>query len=248
MIEGQTGLSTNDMKLVNNWLNNAQHILLPATCVLCGAPGHEDIDLCPACQADLPRIKAACRCCGLPLSKQEQAICGQCLQTPRPYQHTLSPFFYQPPLIELISQFKFHHRLAMARIFAHLLGDHILARRDKPEVLIPVPLHPRRLRERGYNQSLEIARLLGRQFGIPVDHGLCHRSRYTQSQSGLTATDRKRNIKNAFKLNRPCHYRHLAIIDDVITTGHTVGELAKCLQKSGADRIDVWSVARAVPD
>ncbi len=244
----QAQLSTRKMKLVNSCINNIQFWLFPASCVLCGAPGHNGVDLCPHCETDLPRISPACQCCGLPLTENEQARCGQCLQTPRPYQRTISPYYYQPPLIQLITQFKFNHRLVMARVFAYLLAKHIINDQHKPEAIIPVPLHPRRLRERGYNQSLEIARLLGKTLNIPVDYKLCQRTRYTLPQTGLTAKTRKQNVKDAFGLTGTCEYKHIAIVDDVITTGHTITELASLLHKNGVDEIEVWSVARAVPD
>ncbi len=249
MIRRQPQLSTKEMKLVNKCINNIQFWLFPARCVLCDAPGHNGIDLCFQCYTDLPRISPACHGCGLPIKKDEQSICGQCLQTPRPYQHTISPYYYQPPIIHLITHFKFHHRLVMARVFAYLLEKHIIiTEHDKPEVIIPVPLHPHRLRERGYNQSLEIARLLGKKLNIPLDYKLCQRTRHTPPQSGLNAKTRQHNVKNAFGLSDTCQYKHVAIIDDVITTGHTVTELAKLLRKNGVEKIDVWSVARAVAD
>ena len=251
MIEGGILLSTKEMKLVNNWLDFIHSRLFPSSCILCGAAGDKGMDLCPACQADLSRISPACQRCGMPLTGDETgkpSICGECLQTPPPFQYTLSPYYYQPPLVQLITQFKFDHRLLMARIFAGLLAKHLSPERHKAECIIPVPLHPHRLRERGYNQSLEIARLLGRQVGIAVDYQLCQRTRYTAPQTGLAAKERKSNVKNAFGLNGPCTYKHVVIVDDVITTGHTVTELAKLLRNNGVDEIEVWSLARAVPE
>ena len=159
MIEGQASLSTKGMKLVNNWSDYIQYRLFPASCVLCGKAGQQGLDLCLACEADLPKINPACPRCGMPLTGSEHLLCGQCLQTPPPYQRTISPFYYAAPLAPLITRFKFNHRLVMARVLAGLLARH-LDTTSKPECIIPVPLHPRRLRERGYNQSLEIARLL----------------------------------------------------------------------------------------
>lgn len=248
MIVRGTQLSTKGMKLVNNWLEYIQLSLFPARCVLCGGPGRQGIDLCPACETELPRIDPACPACGMPLTESGHLLCGQCLHSPPPYQRTISPFYYGPPLVQLITRFKFNHRLMMARVFASLLARRIDTGKHRPECIIPVPLHPRRLRERGYNQSLEIARLLGKALGIPVDYRLCRRSRYTAPQSGLAAGERKRNVKNAFGLSSACQYKHVAILDDVITTGHTVSELARVLRNNGVEEIEVWSVARAVPN
>lgn len=188
----------------------------------------------------------------MPLSENgadsEHSLCGECLQTAPPYQRTISPYYYRPPLIPLITQFKFKHRLVMARVFAALLARHIDPNQARPECIIPVPLHPRRLRERGYNQSLEIALHLSKALDIPIDNRLCQRTRYTAPQTGLAAKERKRNVKNAFGLAGPCQYKHIAILDDVITTGHTITELARLLRKNGVEEIEVWSVARAVTD
>ncbi|MDH5444365.1 MAG: ComF family protein [Gammaproteobacteria bacterium] len=224
-----------------------QFKLYPPTCVLCNTSGHSDLDICPACVDSLARINSPCPSCGMPLEASEHSHCGSCLQLPPPFQSTHSPFYYEPPLVKLVTDFKFNNQLKMARVFAGLLRK-TLADRDKPDCIIPVPLHRRRLQERGYNQSLEIARLLGKTLGIPVDYRLCQRTRHTPPQTGLDAKQRRRNMKNAFGLTAKCHYRHVAILDDVITTGNTVSELAGLLRKNGVEKVEVWSVARAVPD
>jgi ComF family protein len=113
-----------------------------------------------------------------------------------------------------------------------------------PEVLIPVPLHVHRLRQRGYNQALEIARHLSRQLQIPLDTYSCQRVLDTPHQQGLSATERKRNLKQAFRVNKPLGYRHVALIDDVMTTGTTLNILAALLRRQGVERIDNWCLAR----
>ena len=247
MIVGDNLLSTKTGNWVNNWLYFVHSVIFPPTCVLCGGTGHKGPDICPACINSLLRIKSPCPCCGMPLQASESSHCGSCLQEPPPFQKTVSPYYYQPPLTQLVTNFKFHHQLKMARVLAALLGQD-LSQRPRPECIIPVPLHPKRLRERGYNQALEIARLLGRQLAIPVDYQLCIRTRHTAPQTGLDAKLRKQNIRNAFAIKGECQYRHVAILDDVITTGNTVSELAKLLRKNGVEEIEVWSIARAVPD
>lgn len=247
MIVGDILLSTKGMKLVNYCTDFIHNRLLPPSCVLCGASGHTGLDICPGCEADLARIESPCPRCGMPLTESEHSLCGSCLQAPPPFQRTISPFYYEPPLIPLVTQFKFQQQLKMARVLAGLLAQEI-GDRPRPEVMIPVPLHPRRLRERGYNQSLEIARLLVKPLGIPLNFHLCQRTRYTAPQTGLDARARRQNIRNAFGLTGNCDYKHVAILDDVITTGNTVAELARLLAKNGVEEIEVWSVARAVTD
>ena len=146
----------------------------------------------------------------------------------------------------LIMDFKFRHKLSIARLLGGLLANQIQQLRlALPEVLIPVPLHPLRLRERGFNQSVEIARHLMQQLHVPMDFDLCQRSKRTGVQSGLSAKERIRNMKNAFTITGENAYRHVAIVDDVMTTGQTARELAKRLKASGVKTIQVWTIARA---
>lgn len=126
-----------------------------------------------------------------------------------------------------------------------MLADAVIHLEDKPELIIPVPLHTSRYRERGYNQSLEIARTLSSRIAVPVDYRSCIRTHATQPQTELTAKERRRNMKRAFTLAKPVNASHVAILDDVATTGATVNELAKALRKAGVKRIDVWVCARA---
>ncbi|WP_338055823.1 ComF family protein [Sulfurivermis fontis] len=158
----------------------------------------------------------------------------------------MAPLLYRPPLDWLIQGFKFNQRLPPGRLLGQLLAQHLAGQIiTPPELIVPVPLHPARLRERGYNQALELARPLARRFGIPLAHGLVRRVRATATQSLLPAGERRRNVRGAFALRRPLAARHVAIVDDVIATGSTVAELARVLRRAGAERIEVWAVARA---
>lgn len=162
---------------------------------------------------------------------------------------TWTPFRYQNPMGRLIQAFKFGHRLDVGRVLGSLM---VQARSssvalERPQLLIPVPLHAQRLRERGYNQALELARPLGRTLGIPVDAYSCVRTRATQVQSLLPQNQRAKNVKGAFALRKPLTVRHVAIIDDVMTTGATVTEMARVLTASGVGRVEVWACARAAP-
>jgi len=231
-----------------------QALLYPPTCLLCGAPGHDGLDLCPGCLHALPWNSAACAICAAPLTLPassaggggEPHVCGQCLNHPPPFDTALAPLLYRPPLDWLVQGFKFNQRLPPGRLLGELLRRHLTEHVvTMPELIVPVPLHPARLRERGYNQALELARPLARQFGIPLAHGLAQRVRATATQSLLPAEERRRNVRGAFALNRPLAARHVAIVDDVIATCSTVGELARVLRRAGAERIEVWAVARA---
>ena len=237
---------------VNAWLKNIQALLLPPCCVLCGGAGQPPLlDLCAACEAELPRNVDACARCAMPLpaSVPPGSSCGACLRRPPRFDAALVPFRYAYPLDHLVKDFKYRGRLAWGRVLGTVLARHVRAPvSERPERLVPVPLHATRHRERGFNQSSEIARHLARALGIPLDEDLCRRVRATADQATLTAKERRRNLRGVFALERPPHARHIAILDDVLTTGSTVDELARTLKRGGVQQVTVWAVARAIPD
>lgn len=221
--------------------------LLPPHCRLCGVPARQELPLCTGCRRDLPWTQYACRQCGRELTGAVQAgLCGHCQQDPPVFTATTAALHYRPPADYLIQRLKFSGELALAPLLAALLTER-LGRRESPlpEQLIPVPLHHSRLRERGFNQAMEIARVLGRRLELPVDRRLCRRIRQTVTQSLLPARSRRRNVRNAFVLNGTPRARHVAIVDDVMTSGHTANELARVLKKAGVEVIEVWVIARA---
>ncbi|TNF36426.1 MAG: ComF family protein, partial [Gammaproteobacteria bacterium] len=214
----------------------------PAVCVLCNTSGHHlRDDLCPDCAADMPLNHHACRRCALPLPDSAvDGLCGRCLQQQPLYDRAWSPFIYAQPLEWMIHQFKFNAKLAMGRLLAELALQQLPAWLPKPDCLIPVPLHPRRLRERGFNQSLELAQHLAKRMQLDVDSVSCHRQVYTEPQTGKDARQRKKNVKGSFVFDNRRHYQHVAIFDDVITTGSTVTELTRVIKRTGVQRVDVW--------
>ncbi len=145
----------------------------------------------------------------------------------------------------MISRFKFRDRLEYGRLLAQLLADHLAEGTESwPQLILPVPLHKSRLRERGYNQSLEIAHLLGKRLDIPIEYQKLQRHLNTNHQSDLNITDRQKNIKSAFSLLKPLNVRRVAVVDDVITTGETVAEISRLLKRSGVQQVDIWALAR----
>ena len=148
----------------------------------------------------------------------------------------------------MIGELKFNKKLSYAEILGYLLAKLLLTKDQKglPEVILPVPLYKRRLVERGFNQSLEIARVVSRELNIPIDYKLVKKHQTTQAQSTLKLNQRKRNIKDSFLLEKLPPYQHVVIIDDVVTTGATSNELASVLKNAGVKRVGVWSVARAI--
>ena len=219
----------------------------PPSCVLCGAPGERDRDLCAGCAAELPQVGLACGRCGRPLAATAGAICGRCLRRPPSYSGVFAPLRYAEPVDRLIAEYKFRGRLTHAALFAALLIEAAeAAGRRPPELLLPVPLHRSRLRERGYNQALELARPIGRHWKVPVDAFALKRVRPTAAQMQLPAKQRLKNVRGAFALRDGVRLpESVAVVDDVMTTGATVSEIAKLLRRSGVKRVEVWAVARA---
>lgn len=225
------------------WKARVVRCLYPPVCLLCGAPGQESLDLCQGCQAALPHNPIACWHCGIPL--ETPGICGRCQQRPPSFDMVVAPYQYQAPMEPLITGLKFHGQLSHAPLLATLLAKGVKARLlPIPEMLLPVPMHPQRLRQRGFNQALEIARELSRQTAIPLRWDFLRRCRPTPPQSGLDERARRRNLRNAFQLTDNTVYRHVALVDDVMTTGSTVETLAQLLKQHGTDTVSVWVCAR----
>lgn len=231
-------------------LMRLQRLLLPPTCVLCAGAGQPtNFDMCVACANELPTNAHACSQCGeqLGASGAQQLLCGACLRKPPRYQSTHCAYRYSYPIDHLVRALKYHHRLAHARVLGELFARSLAhTRKDSwPELLIPVPLSESRYRERGFNQANELAEQLRCRFSIPVCANLLERRRATREQAGLDRVGRRKNVRNAFAMRAPLLAKHIAIIDDVVTTGSTVNEIARVLRRAGAERIEVWAVARA---
>ncbi len=238
-----------------------QSFFLPARCLLCGARGQgRTLDICAACEADLPRNARCCLRCAdtlpeappeLPLLPQPStlsaAICGRCTARPPHFDRAVVPYRYAYPIDRLVQRLKYEGALPFGRVLGMLLAAAVRsrAREDQPQALLPVPLHIARHRERGFNQACELARPVSRLLRIPVDDRLCRRMRNTADQTGLLAGQRRKNLRRAFAVVRPSPWIHVALIDDVVTTGSTTGELARALKRAGAERVEVWAVARA---
>ena len=231
---------------MNNWLKKAHEWLLPRHCLLCLGPA-TGIDLCAACRDALPRIENPCSSCGAPLPAGR--LCARCLKSPLNFHRVCIPYRYAGPVPMLIHALKFRHRLAAASVLGQLLAPSLPRLcQDSPQCLLPVPLHPQRQSLRGFNQSMEIARTLSVRLRIPIAPRLARRIRATQAQTGLIGAEaRRRNMRGAFTLNKVFlgGLTHVAIVDDVVTTGATVRSLALTLKGAGVSRIELWSVARA---
>lgn len=215
--------------------------LLPPRCLVCGEAGSGGLDLCAACRDALPVPTAACRRCALPLP--EAGVCGPCQRRPPPLDEVRAALLYAAPVDRLLPRHKFHRDLAAGRLLATLMAA-AFAEAERPQALVPVPLHRARLRERGYDQALELARPLARRLGLPLLDGRLHRVRATAAQSALDATARRTNLRGAFAVRGGPLPAHVALVDDVMTTGATLHAAAQALRRAGVVRVDAWVCAR----
>jgi len=217
-------------------------LLFPPRCLSCGEPGAAGRDICQACADGLPWLRSACQRCALPLPGADaSSICGACQHSRSPLQLVRSAFVYQPPVNGLLLRFKFHRDLAAGRLLSALMAE-ALHDAERPQALVPVPLHRSRLRQRGYDQALELARPLARALRLPLWQGL-HRQRSTPPQSALDAAGRKRNLRGAFTVHGQLP-AHVVLLDDVMTTGATLHAAALTLHRAGVQRVDAWVCAR----
>lgn len=230
-------------------LRRLDDAIMPLRCVFCGIrTGELGEQLCRGCRDDLPWIGNACSTCAAPQDVVLPAgvHCARCQARPPRLTVVLAPLRYEFPVDAGLKALKFRRQLPYATAFADLLAD--FAQRRMPadvDGLLPVPLHPGRLALRGFNQAREIGRPLARRLGVPLAK-VARRCRATRYQSGLTASARRRNLRDAFAATGTRGYRHLAIVDDVVTTGETTRQLANVLLEAGVRRVSVLAVARAV--
>jgi ComF family protein len=233
---------------LSNWrraiLNNCLRFVtaaLPERCILCEAPATKHA-VCAQCRDELPWLPTAqCPQCALP--SPHGRLCGGCLSHPPRFDAISAAFIYEWPLAPLIHRYKYGGNLALAGLFAHALAERIRAPVD---LIIPMPLAPLRLAERGFNQALEIARTVSRLKQIPLAPHACRRVRESAPQATLPWNERARNIRGAFVCDADVRGLSVAVVDDVLTTGATLNELARNLRKAGAREVHGWMVARAV--
>jgi ComF family protein len=229
---------------------------LPSSCALCGIAGQEN--LCAPChQRYFSSQPQRCAQCGLPVGSEESAaaICGECLQHGRHFDATVVAADYAAPTDHLVLALKFGGQLALAPLLGHMLRDAMLRDATRsgsmPALLIPVPLGEQRLAERGFNQALEIAKALAHAIAVPLAVRLLERTRDTQMQSMLPPGERHSNVRDAFAVAADgaelVRGRHVAVVDDVMTTGETLNEIAATLKRHGAARVTNLVFARTPP-
>lgn len=226
------------------WLKNTQ------TCLICDEYTDAAESVCNPCETELPWLMEQCERCALPLP-MDGLICGQCQKHPPAFELVVAPWTYSFPIDTLISRFKHQARWPLGHMLARLLGQHLQhrfgnAELNRPDYLLPVPMARKRLRQRGFNQALMVARWLGDALDIPVNEHALLRPHETVAQQDLDAKTRKHNLLNAFALACGAQVagQHLALVDDVLTTGATAHRLARLLMEAGARQVDIYCLAR----
>ena len=229
-------------------LHRIDEAIMPLRCVFCGARRHPgEHRICRGCHRDLPWVRFACEQCAAPVEFELPAgvHCASCQAHRSLLQMTVAPLRYEFPVDAGLKALKFGRRLHYAAAFAELLIAQFPRFPPGIDALLPVPLHWRRQAFRGYNQAMELCMPLSKRLGLTMITGVS-RARPTIYQSGLSALERRRNLRNAFDVRAPLKHRHVLVVDDVVTTGETTRQLASALFKGGAERVSVLAVARAV--
>ncbi len=227
---------------------------LPVLCLVCGRTVWRDYSLCRECEAELPWLVEACARCGEELADNdnEDELCSRCRLDPPEFDACFAPLSYRPPVDKLIAGYKFNAEFAGGYALARILARAATARwrgSGSPELLLPVPLHRSRLRRRGFNQALEIAKVLAADSGVPLAAGALRKIRPTPPQTEVPDAKRRRaNVRGAFELVQSpgiLRARRVALVDDVVTTMSTVAELARILKRAGVEKVEVCCLARA---
>lgn len=228
---------------MKKWLNFIQNCILPPTCIFCDNSGFSQKDICFYCFKQLCKNTNGCYRCGQHL-EQSDNLCASCFKKAPDYDCTIAPFLYQGAMQHLIKGLKFNHHYKNAKLLGQLFSEALEKNRPLPDCIMPVPLHKNRYQERGFNQSTEIARNIAQYLKIPLELNTCIRHRDTPHQVSLPAKQRHENIKQAFSLSKTVCYSHIALFDDVMTTGSTVAEMTCVLKKAGVQKVEIWVCAR----
>jgi len=232
------------MDIVNKLQDIVNQFLHNPVCWNCGLSHNGSKLICAPCESAILHVQAPCKQCGLSHNGLGE-ICIRCLTTPKLWQTMVAPLSYKKPISHSIQLLKFNQKLEVLRSLVELVEPTFSTLHPMPQLLIPVPLHQNRYRQRGYNQSYEIALILSKALGVPCSDHYAERIIDTPRQSDLKLKQREKNIKNAFLVDDAIgQYQHIAIIDDVVTTGSTVHELTKHCLRNGVKTVDVWAIAR----
>lgn len=224
----------------------------PTQCMICRSWSGQAV--CGPCLQRFAPVQTRCSRCALPLPSTS-TLCPDCMRMEPPFERCIAAVDYSPPWTDLLTRFKFHAEIELAAPLAKLLAGSVQAAQaagrstvGAPDLVLPVPISAKRMLERGYNQAWELARRLARSLNMAADASLLVRLAHTAPQVGMSRQQRLRNVRHAFAVDplrrQQLAGRHIAVVDDVFTTGATAWELARTLKQAGATRVEVWSVAR----
>ena len=237
------GLSNLTLTILNS--DSLFALLGLRVCLLCGSRAGDE-GLCRSCRAALPWLPPErCPTCASPSPRG--LICGRCVAHPPALDRVEAAAAYAFPVDGLVQTLKYRHHLAAATVLGHLLAAAV-KESPRPDLILPVPLGTQRLRERGFNQSLEIARVAGRVLGLPVEAHVFRRVRDTPPQASLPFDERAKNVRRAFVCDADLAGRRVAVVDDVLTTGASLNECAKALRRAGAAEVIGWVATRTLLD
>lgn len=224
--------------------NSITHLLrLPSVCVVCYKYHQNSYAVCQNCLSLLQPLGAACQYCALPLLDNSFLVCGRCVKLKPAFDKIFVLYRFEEPLRTLLHEYKYKGALYLRKLLVQLMLDALPPEGLNTQCLIPVPLHYKKLRERGFNQAAEFSKMLAGLLKIPCELTLCKKVLNTPAQVSLNGDKRRQNLRHAFQI-KSHPYQHITLVDDLLTTGSTVNELAMLFKQQGVTRVDVWCCAR----
>ena len=229
--------------------STTSRVIYPWVCCVCGGQNKCQSGVCNLCISHLPWCfhESLCLVCGLPISANMSItkVCGKCQNAPPYYDHIHANFWYQSPIDKLISGYKYFNQWENAQTLIGL-STNAFSEISKTGLVIPMPSHPARVRQRGFNAGFELIKLLHKQVKFDYELDSVFRTKYTETQTGKLKSQRSKNVRGAFTVVKQLNNDHVIIFDDVVTTSASVNELSRCLKKSGVKRVTVWAIARTI--
>ena len=222
----------------------SQCFYIPTICTLCNHPHRDHDAICKSCAQLLKPITHPCQICCRPLPSHDFLLCGLCLKNKPHFDRVITHYLFEEPLRSLLHALKYENALYLRRFLAQLMLDAYDENIAQADCLIPIPLHPERMRQRGFNQAAELAKIIARKIHSPYNTKLCRKITNPLPQVGLNGKARETNLRHSFEVKKST-YQHVILIDDIITTGSTANEVARTLKHQGVMRVDVWCCARA---